>query len=244
MPGQATTKPAGASAIGLEEVVAALRCLREDVLRALPQAGSGSDDPSVANMRAYLALRSRDNRALQASLARLGLSSLGRSEGHVLATLDRVLAIAEGLEADGARSPARPFDEAAELLLRRADALFGPRRGHRDTRIMVTLPTDAAKDAGLVSSLVAAGMDCARINSAHDDEAAWAEMASYVRAASGGGGRRVPILVDLPGPKLRTGPVAPGPEVIRLRPRRTGSRRGCRGCGSARRLRMAGGALA
>lgn len=81
---------------------------------------------------------------------------------------------------------------------------------------MVTLPSEAASDAGLVGMLVAAGMDCARINSAHDDIAGWTAMAAHVRGAQMK--RRLPILVDLPGPKLRTGPIEPGPEVWRLRP--------------------------
>ena len=51
-------------------------------------------------MRAYLALRRHDNRALQAALARLGLSSLGRSEAHVMATLEQVLGIVERLATD------------------------------------------------------------------------------------------------------------------------------------------------
>jgi pyruvate kinase len=85
---------------------------------------------------------------------------------------------------------------------------------------MVTLPSEAASDGDLIASLVTAGMDCARINSAHDDAAAWTAMACRVRRASETAGRRVPILVDLPGPKLRTGPIEPGPEVVRLRPRR------------------------
>ena len=88
----------------------------------------------------------------------------------------------------------------------------------RETRIMVTLPSDAATDPDLVRSLVTAGMNCARINAAHDDEAAWTAMASHVRAAATAAGRRVPMLVDLPGPKLRTGSIEPGPEVAHLRP--------------------------
>jgi len=46
---------------------------------------------SAKNLLHYLALRSRDLRPLQDQLAHLGLSSIGRSEPHVLATLDAVL---------------------------------------------------------------------------------------------------------------------------------------------------------
>ena len=67
-------------------------------------------------MRAYLALRRHDNRELQAALARLGLSSLGRSEAHVLATLEQVLGIVERLDrgrSEAAAAAQTSFDESA-----------------------------------------------------------------------------------------------------------------------------------
>ena len=45
---------------------------------------------SARNLLHYLALRQHDIRDLQEQLAQLGLSSLGRSEGHVLASLQAV----------------------------------------------------------------------------------------------------------------------------------------------------------
>jgi pyruvate kinase len=42
---------------------------------------------SARNLLHYLALRSRDQRPLQARLAAAGLSSLGRAESHVLAAV-------------------------------------------------------------------------------------------------------------------------------------------------------------
>ena len=45
---------------------------------------------SARNLLHYLALRHHDIRKLQASLAELGLSSLGRTESHVLASLQAV----------------------------------------------------------------------------------------------------------------------------------------------------------
>jgi pyruvate kinase len=211
---------ASASDSGLDIVAVAadLRALRDDVQSAAGDDALHGSGASVANMRAYLALRRHDNRDLQAALARLGLSSLGRSEAHVLATLEQVLGLVERLAAD-APTAAESFDESGLLLSSRAKALFGQGPANRETRIMVTLPSEAASEDGLIRSLVAAGMDCARINSAHDAEAAWIEMAAHVRAASAEAARHVPILVDLPGPKLRTGSIEPGPEVVHLRPR-------------------------
>ena len=44
------------------------------------------------NLTHYLALRQSDERSLQRKLGRLGLSSLGRCEPHVLATVESVRA--------------------------------------------------------------------------------------------------------------------------------------------------------
>ncbi len=218
MPKPRSARHAHTAGAGLDVVAAELRALRDSALRAADDAAQGEADASIANMRAYLALRRHDNRALQAALARLGLSSLGRSESHVLATLEQVLHVVEQLTPD-APTAAGPFDESGAILEHRVAALFGPGRAKRPTRIMVTLPSEAATDDDLVDALVGAGMDCARINSAHDDEDAWVAMAARVRTAAESAGRRVPILVDLPGPKLRTGALEPGPEVVHLRPR-------------------------
>ena len=205
------------------EVAETLRRLRDELERAVAEDPTSGGNPSVENMRAYLALRRRENRALQAALARLGMSSLGRSEAHVLVTVEQVLENVERLAADAsaAEGPtgAISFDDSAALLRRRTQALFGDGRKHRETRIMVTLPSEAAADSDLVRSLAATGMDCARINSAHDGPAAWGAMAAHVRLAAAEAERHVPILVDLPGPKIRTGPIEPGPEVVHLRPR-------------------------
>src|SRR5512139_3340266 len=46
---------------------------------------------SAENMGAYIGLRRHDLRQFQAQLAAFGLSSLGRTEGHVLANLDAVI---------------------------------------------------------------------------------------------------------------------------------------------------------
>ena len=58
--------------------------------------------------------------------------------------------------------------------------------------------------------MIAAGMDVARLNFAHGTPELHAETAAGIRAASDRVGREVAILGDLPGPKLRIGPVAGG----------------------------------
>ena len=172
----------------------------------------------AVNLVHYLAFRHDDNRTVQRRLRQRGLSSLGSCEPHVLATVEKVRELTGG--------PARPvppslsFESGRSALDHNTDALFGPRPSGRVTRVMVTLPSEAASDEALVRRLVSSGMDIARINGAHDDASAWLAMARNVRTASADIHRPCLISVDLPGPKLRTGPLEPGPEVLRLRPER------------------------
>ncbi|MBL8386484.1 MAG: pyruvate kinase [Burkholderiales bacterium] len=180
---------------------------------------------SARNLLHYLAVRSRDVRGLQADLARLGLSSLGRMEAHTLATLDQVAAMlclirGRDLPADLRAPPALTMDAGDALLVRHAEAILGPPPAGRRARIMVTMPTEAAEDPQLVEDLVARGMQIMRINCAHDDAGAWARMIRHLRRAEKRLGRRCLVSFDLAGPKLRTGPVEPGIGVLKWRPRR------------------------
>lgn len=178
---------------------------------------------SAVNLVHYWALRQVDLRGLQVRLAEFGLSSLGRSEAHVQATLLRVSAAIEamlGPELLPAGAAVVGFEDGRRLLAHNAEDLLGPASEDRAARIMVTLPSEAAGDGELVEALVTAGMRIARINCAHDDPAAWTAMAAQVRAAGAAQGKDCLVAMDLAGPKLRTGPLQPGPKVIRIRPER------------------------
>ena len=177
---------------------------------------------SAANLVHYVELRRHDVRDLQGRLAEFGLSSLGRSEGHVLATVEAVLAVLARL--NGRSSPVHPIRvsvaEGTDLLAGNTSRLLGQERARRSTRIMVTLPSEAADDAELVARLAAEGMDVARVNCAHDTADRWAQMIAHVSATEAATGRRCLVAMDLGGPKLRTGPLEPGPEVVRVAPHR------------------------
>lgn len=179
---------------------------------------------SAINLAHYLAMRRYDIRRLQERLAWVGVSSLGRAETHALASLDKVLGLLHLVV--GRTWTDRSADEPVgaqrgpALLAQHAESLFGSPPQPRAVRIMVTLPSEAAGDDTLVAGLVHGGMDIARVNCAHDDPAAWAAMARRVRQQARRAGRPVRILMDLAGPKLRTGPIASGPPVLRIRPRR------------------------
>ena len=66
---------------------------------------------------------------------------------------------------------------------------------------MVTLPTEAATDREFVTELIRRGMDCARINCAHDTAPEWTKMAENVRQAAKQLGEPCRVLMDLGGPE-------------------------------------------
>ncbi len=180
---------------------------------------------SARNLLHYLALRRRDLRPLQLGLAALGLSSLGRAESHVLATVDAILEVLHRLT-QRSWQPLSPeaelvdFTDGRRLLAEHTEALLGPVTADRGVRIMVTMPSEAAEDYTIVHNLLQQGMNCMRINCAHDDAAMWLRMIENLRRAERSLGRPCKVVMDLVGPKLRTGPLEPGPAVVRIRPRR------------------------
>ncbi len=177
---------------------------------------------SARNLAHYLALRRFDLRPLQEALASTGISSLGRCESRVLPTLDRTIALLGGERPD--RSPnealTRAFSAGTQRLSANTERLFGPRPVRRDTRIMVTLPAESASDYSMIRELLLDGMDCARINCAHDHPAVWAALVAHVERARKETGRACRIMMDLAGHKLRTGPLLSIPAVLHIRVRR------------------------
>ncbi len=217
--------------VDLNSLIDELIVLRDDVIgfeaqfRPMVSRVNDAFEAGAKNLLHYIALRRHDIRALQGRLAALGLSSLGRSESHVFSNLTAVLRLlhqAAGREwkQPDPYQPPITLDDGTRALARHADDLLGPGRDDRATRIMVTLPSEAADDPELVRSLVEAGMDCARINCAHDDAKVWARMAANVREATTNLGRTCRVLMDLAGPKLRTGAIEPGPAVLKWQPKR------------------------
>jgi pyruvate kinase len=99
------------------------------------------------------------------------------------------------------------FFQGEATLDAATDALFGDKPYGRRGRIMVTLPGEAASDPALLLDLTRRGMDIARINCAHDNPDIWRALAQHARSAGTETGRAVRILMDIAGPKIRTGAV-------------------------------------
>jgi pyruvate kinase len=83
----------------------------------------------------------------------------------------------------------------------------------------------AADDYLMLHQLLNAGMDCIRVNCAHDDSTVWSGIIKNLRHAEKATGQSCRIEMDLDGPKLRTGPMEPIPPVRKVRPRRASNGR-------------------
>jgi pyruvate kinase len=213
---------------GLEELERQLSAIRSEMMAAeghlrrrwsrLPAARR----ESARNLLHYLAMRRRDLRALQAELAARGLSSLGRAESHALDGVDKVLDVVRSLRGTHRYkdAPVPRTPRGRGLLEANTGTLLGPPPAGRDIRIMVTMPSEAADDGRFIRTLLESGMDCMRINTAHDDTNAWDRMLEHLEEGRVATGRPCRIAIDLAGPKLRTGPIQPGSPVIRWRPGR------------------------
>ena len=161
---------------------------------------------SALNLAHYIGLRTRDVRRMQLDLAALGLSSLGRCEGHVRNTLRQLIAWLDATE-----EVATPIKDESQLDWAKAEALlhentralFGPRPAGRHVYIMVTAPDAADATEAWADEILKAGTDVLRINGAHETPEAWAAIVSLFRRRAAALKREVRIFVDMPGPKLR-----------------------------------------
>jgi len=88
----------------------------------------------------------------------------------------------------------------------------------KKTRIVCTIGP-ASESRETLESMIANGMDVARLNFAHGDFESHERVIGNVREAADAVGRRVAILADLPGPKIRIGDLAQEPvELVRGQP--------------------------
>ena len=158
---------------------------------------------AAKNLLYYLTLRNEDIRELQDKLHIAGLSSLASSESHIHSQLQSILQRLgkiyneEELEACNYSFSQKEISDKSKLL-------FGEKSDAVIPYIMVTFDTSFAKDYGMIKTLLQNGMNVARINCAHDDEATWASMVHLIKKACRRTGLNCKIYMDLPGPKIRT----------------------------------------
>lgn len=190
---------------------------------------------SARNLVHYIALRQQDLRDLQVELADLGLSSLGRLEGCVLGTIRSVLmrtreALAWRGDVDSL-APLQPVPPVAisgacaldwsagmQALHHHTRELLGPKPEHRHVYIMVTAPSASEGGAAWMECMLRAGMNVLRINCAHEGPEEWERLVRALRQASERTEVPCRILMDLAGPKIRTGAIQGALRVATWKP--------------------------
>ncbi|MCM4159834.1 pyruvate kinase [Antarcticibacterium flavum] len=168
---------------------------------------------SARNLLHYLALRSFDLRPLQEELTNYGLSSLSHAEAFTRGNIENILQLLyriSGREPSNKYKntiPILDYSSGRKKLQANTTALFGT-PFQPGSRIMVTMPDEAADDTTLVENLLLAGMDIARINCSHGSPQLWNKMIWNIRQAKVAQGKKCLIHMDLPGPKIRTGKIS------------------------------------
>ncbi|MCB0372686.1 MAG: hypothetical protein KDD31_06750 [Muricauda sp.] len=175
---------------------------------------------SAKNLMHYTAFRGFDARSMQKGLKQLGLTRLANAEGNMLGSLVNLKTVVDGLLGKPVPEVGNQYlaiGEGKELLEKHTDQLFGTSSKPRRVRIMVTQPSEAATDYDLVLGMVKNGMDCARVNCAHDGPEIWKSIIDNVRKAAEECSTEVKIAMDLAGPKIRTGPISEGPRMKKFK---------------------------
>lgn len=174
---------------------------------------------SAINLIHYLAFRSFNVDLFQEKLGEIGLPNSPGSENNVLFNLLTFKTLINSLLNNNIEEVQENYisnKEAKQLLRNNSNALLGNRKNNRKTAILITQPTEASEDASFAKSLLKLGMDCARINCAHDDETVWKKIIDNIQEYS----TDCKIMMDLGGPKIRTGKMKPGHKVIHIKPKR------------------------
>src|SRR6187200_3006673 len=78
------------------------------------------------------------------------------------------------------------------------------------TKIVATIGP-ASESPEMLRRLINAGLNVARLNFSHGDFSKHAEVVLRIREAAKATGKRVAIMADLPGPKMRVGKIEPEP---------------------------------
>ncbi len=177
---------------------------------------------SAINLLHYIALRKTNIGDLQKNLGELGVSRLAKTESHVLSGINSVLSILNLLLGNEKKSDGDyvSLREGDLLLEKNSEALLGKAPANRRVRIMVTLPDEAADDYTMIKELMVSGMDCARINCAHGNPDLWSRTIANIKNGNKELKKNCLINMDLGGPKLRTGSMTPGPQVLHIQPER------------------------
>ena len=196
---------------------------------------------SATNLIHYLALHCLDFEQLTDELSSIGLLNLEYANSHVLGSITSAIKLLEkqapnsyNTELNGWDAFVREYATSQEnakvmefsitsmrtMASVHKTALLGTVRNKKDVHIMVTVGKEAIIKQMLLPDLLKAGANIIRINCAHDDSNIWSEIIRLAKHSSQMLEKPCRILMDLAGPKLRTGLLNRGPNVMKISPKK------------------------
>ncbi|KAL7106949.1 hypothetical protein ACP275_06G023500 [Erythranthe tilingii] len=193
---------------------------------------------SATNLLHYLALKSLDIEEMKEELSSVGLLNLETVNAHVLSSLAACIQMLNASRLDSLVGLSVPNKElpvhknsgnkkmelGMTALMKRAssnrDLLLGALQAQKMGHIMATVGEEAVENDTHIPDLINSGTTIFRINCAHGDPELWSEIIRMVKQCSQHLEKPCRILMDLAGPKLRTGTLKDGPCVVKISPRK------------------------
>ncbi|KAK4493403.1 hypothetical protein RD792_017696 [Penstemon davidsonii] len=193
---------------------------------------------NATNLIHYLALQSLNIEQIKDELSSIGLLNLEAVNPYVLSNLTASIKMLVGSRSNSLLSMKdsgeiasinKSFvDQNEDLKMApmmkwassNRDLLLGTPQGQRMTHIMVTVGQEAIENDTHIPELINAGTSIFRINCAHGNPQIWSEIITRVKKNSQLLEKPCRILMDLAGPKLRTGKLKDGPCVVKISPKR------------------------
>lgn len=197
---------------------------------------------SAANLVHYLAIKSLDIELLKENPICIVLLNLQTINSHVLASIKAGIQLCNYANLNSLEDQENSLvtthltesldqrrygDFTINAMRKRVslnrERLFGAFHDGRTAHIMVTVGIEATQSEPLIPDLLNNGATVFRINCAHGDSNLWSEIIRRVKHHSRVLEKPCRILMDLAGPKLRTGRFKPGPCVVKVSPKRNAS---------------------
>ncbi|MFS0824097.1 pyruvate kinase [Bacillus sp. 1P02SD] len=163
---------------------------------------------SKMNLRDFLAVHRMAHPNLNNILLEKGFLPLSYSSPHIMDTLNKIIQhLSKEDSIPYLKKEYIEVNTANSLKEERKDNLFGKTINQK--HIMVTLDRKMLNTPEVFNDLLQAGMTIARINCAHDNLTVWKEIIQTLKMAEKKNNAKCKIFIDLPGPKIRIGPIIP-----------------------------------
>ncbi|KAL0318021.1 UNVERIFIED_CONTAM: Plastidial pyruvate kinase, chloroplastic [Sesamum angustifolium] len=170
---------------------------------------------SATNLLHYLALKCLDIDQIKEELSSIGLLTLETVNPHVLSSLSACIQMLIGSRSDSLLS-----QTCSSEGLPVHKKMGNEKLDLGMTSMMKKVGQEVVENDTHITDLVNSGATTFRINCAHGNPELWSKIIRMVKRCSQLLEKPCRILMDLAGPKLRTGRLKDGPCVVKISPKR------------------------